>query len=229
MGFMTGSIFVTVMRFTGESNSFIGEMPFSFFILVADGWSGGDEKSRVSHQNDALSPVLWQILNLRFQQSQVISPDNKAFMNFGISIDAKPSSQTIESIMSRPAIVGDEPVKIVLFQRPGKLPIRQDAFSDLENPGKNERGSITPGAYPDVMLHDGINACRINGGKIVYELFFLLCKAVDVPGKSWERQLEINHGLCSLCSMMVFNTMYLILGLIMILSILALAFGIFCT
>jgi hypothetical protein len=33
----------------------------------------------------------------------------------------------------------------------------------------------------------------------------LLCKAVDVPGKSWERKLEINHGLCSLCSMMVFN------------------------
>ena len=104
--------------------------------------------------------------------------------------------------MSRLAIVGDESVKIVLFQRSGQLLIRQNAFSDLENPGNNERGSITPGAYPDEMLHDRVNACRINGGKIVDELFFLLCKTVDVPGKSreagnqpWFMLLVFNDGV----------------------------------
>jgi len=59
-------------------------------------------------------------------------------MNFRETIDAKPSSQGIESVMSRLAIVGDEPVKIVLFQRPGQLPICQDEFFDLENSGKYE-------------------------------------------------------------------------------------------
>lgn len=131
--------------------------------------------------------------------------ENKTLMDFRKPIDAKPSSQGMESIMSRLAIVGDEPVEIVLFQCLGQLPICQDAFSDLENPGEYERGSITPGAYPDVTLDDRVDACRINGGKIVDEIFLLRCKTVDVPGKSWERKLEINYGLCSLCSMMVFN------------------------
>lgn len=107
--------------------------------------------------------------------------------------------------MSRLTIIGDEPVKIVLFQRLSQLPIRQYTFSDLENPGKNERGSITPGAYPGVTLDDRVDAYWINGSKIVDEILLLRCKALDVPSKSWERKLEINHGLCSLCSIMVFN------------------------
>jgi hypothetical protein len=62
-------ILVGVMPFP-EGDALVLETPASLAILFAFGRTAGDQECGIGNQDDSLLPMLWQIRNLRLQQTQ---------------------------------------------------------------------------------------------------------------------------------------------------------------
>ena len=70
VGLVAHGILVGVMTFSGERNAFILETPVSLFIFFAFCGTACDQECGIGNQDDSPFPMLWQIRNLRLQQTQ---------------------------------------------------------------------------------------------------------------------------------------------------------------
>ena len=74
-------------------------------------------------------------------------------MDFHKTLRPETFSQGIEGVVGRLDIPGDEPVKIVLSENFGQLPVRQDAFFDLDDPRQNQKNVVSFWTDTGVDLH----------------------------------------------------------------------------
>jgi len=103
-------------------------------------------------------------------------------------------TKTLEKIIAYAAMVA-EPEKIILSQNFGQLPVRQDAFFDLDDPRQNQKNVVSFRTDTGVTIDYWGDGIHVDGGKVGNEIFLLLRQLIEITSKSRKRKLEIDHDL----------------------------------
>jgi len=121
--------------------------------------------------------------------------ENEPFMDFHKARRPETFSQGVEGIVSWLDIIGDEPVEIVLPENFGQLPIRQDAFFDLDDPSQDQKNIVSFRTDAGVTIDYRGDGIHVDGRKVGDEILFLFRQLIEITSKSRERKLEIDHDL----------------------------------
>ncbi len=117
--------------------------------------------------------MLRQTWNLRLQQTQGMGLENKPLVDFYKTLRPETFSQGIEGVVGWLDIFGDEPVKVVLSENFGQLPVRQDAFFDLDDPRQNRKNIVSFRTDTGVTIDYRGDGIHVDGGKIGDKILLL--------------------------------------------------------